>query len=179
MTGNLKQLISVRLSAADLTKIRTIAECLDTRDSEVFRFALRLAFAHLGPLHDRSMNANAAISLFLEHGTELIRHFDLDADAIDGIVNRANEKSTARVAREDIEMLAMLGLPEQYMHTQLHATGKLDMNATEGTPKAVYTYLRRKYLLQPHQGSPALEPVHAETSAAKLSFVPVGEMGAG
>ncbi len=171
MAGNLKQLVSVRLSAADLAKIRDIAKNLDTRDSEVFRFALRLAFAHLGPLHDQSMNGSALISLFLEQGAELIRHFDLDADAIDGIVNRDHGESAARVAREDIELLAMLGLPEQYIHAKLNAMGKLDMNETAGGYKALHNYLKRKYLPQPRLVNPVLGQVHMEASEVKLSAV--------
>ena len=171
MAGNLKQLVSVRLSAADLAKIRDIAECLDTRESEVFRFALRLAFAQLGPLHDRSMSGSALIPLFLECGAELIRHFELDANAIDGIVNRAGQESTAPVAREDIDLLAMLGLPEQYIYTKLNAMGKLDMTEAGGSYKALHNYLGRKYLPQPRLINPMLGSVHMETHEAKLSVV--------
>ena len=171
MAGNLKQLVSVRLSAADLAKIRDIAECLDTRDSEVFRFALRLAFAQLRPLYDRSMNGSALIPVFLECGADLIRHFELDAKAIDGIVNRANGESATPVAREDIELLAMLGLPEQYVHAKLNAMGKLDMNEAGGSYKALHNYLGRKYLPQPRLVNPVLGSVHMETNEAKLSVV--------
>lgn len=171
MTGNLKQLVSVRLNAADLAKIRDIAKNLDARDSEVFRFALRLAFMHLGPLHDPTINGSALISLFLEHGAELIRHFDLDADAINGIVNRDDVESAARVAREDIELLAMLGLPEQYLYAKLNAIGKLDMNETGGGYQALHNYLKQKYLPQSQLVNPVLGQVTVEASEAKFSAV--------
>jgi hypothetical protein len=49
MSDARKQTISLRISTADLRKVRKLARRLGTRDSDVIRFALKIMLARLGP----------------------------------------------------------------------------------------------------------------------------------
>jgi hypothetical protein len=148
MDRHLKKLISIRLTTSDLAKLREIARRLNARESEVFRFSLRLAFEHLEPLHNQRMNGRDLIPLFLACGPDLVRHFQLDANDVEAIVNGAVEDADDTVAREDIELLAMLGLPEPYLQAKLSAIQLRDDDPATDVRGALRGYLYQKYFAE-------------------------------
>ncbi len=138
-----KRLVSIRLDSADVERIRRIADRLQTRESEVFRFALALAFSRLAPLCEGSVRGADLLPLLLDHGPELIRHFNLDATRLAAIVNTGTKGEQVIEAR-DIELLAMRAVPDDYLHARLHAlTGAA---SERDTVTQLRNYFYRKYL---------------------------------
>jgi len=54
MQDGRKQAVSLRLSAADIRKIKKLSKRLGVRDSDIFRYALKVMLAKLAPLCDGS-----------------------------------------------------------------------------------------------------------------------------
>ena len=120
MLEDKKKNISVRLNASDLQKIRDIARRLRVRDSDVFRFAIKAMLSKLIPLHDCSVQGSDLMPAFIECGTELTKYFDLDSDRLELIINNNLEDADKRVDTEDIELLAMSGVKENYIYLMLN-----------------------------------------------------------
>jgi hypothetical protein len=137
-----KRLVSIRLDSADVERIRRIGDRLQARESDVFRFALALAFSRLAPLSEGSLRGADLLPLLLDHGPELIRHFNLDAPRLAAIVNGGANSEQAIDAR-DIELLAMQAVPDRYLHARMHAlTGAA---GEQDTVAQLRNYFYRKY----------------------------------
>ncbi len=87
--------ISVRLSEAEHHKIKITAEKLHVRNSDFMRYAIKTALTRLSAFHNPELSGIALLPTMIEHCNELNRHFDLDADKLDVIINA---KSGATVA---------------------------------------------------------------------------------
>lgn len=111
MVGEKKQLVSVRLCHADVDRIQSLASRLRVRESDVIRFALRLAFNRLAPLLDEQARGRDLIPIFLECGPELTYHFDLEPRILEAIVNDGLDDPGRMVDSHDIELMAALHLP--------------------------------------------------------------------
>lgn len=160
-----KPLVSVRLCHADLERLGEIARRLRARESDVIRFALRLAFAKLAPLLDENARGRDLIPIFVECGPELTRHFDLDSQTLDDIINGDLDDPQKRVDSEDIELIAALHMPSYHPRTKLmglpkHGIGRLSLSG------ALQQYLYEKYVapentrggLQARANSIAIQP---------------------
>ncbi|MHB8621749.1 MAG: hypothetical protein ACYC9J_01460 [Sulfuricaulis sp.] len=146
MNANKKQLVSVRLCQSDLERIRAIAGRLRVRDSEIIRFALRLAFTKLAPLHDQNAYGRDLIPIFLECGPELAYHFELDSRSLDAIVNGDLDDPQKKVDAKDIEILATSHLmPSYHFQTKLNGLPKPEHGRLDST-EALQQYLYEKYL---------------------------------
>lgn len=108
MAARKKQVVSVRLEPSDIRRTKTIAKRLQTSESEVVRFALRQLFKRLGPLHNGAAHGLHLLPLFLEYGTELIEHFNVDATQVEQILNRGVRSSNEAVDSDDVALLATL-----------------------------------------------------------------------
>lgn len=108
MAARKKQVVSVRLEPSDIRRTKTIAKRLQTSESEVVRFALRQLFKRLGPLHNGAAHGLHLLPLFLEYGTELIEHFNVDATQVEQILNRGVRSSAEAVNSDDVALLATL-----------------------------------------------------------------------
>mgnify|MGYP001558259079 CR=1 FL=1 len=156
MADGKKQLVSARLCHADVERIRILASRLRVRESDVIRFALRLAFAKLAPLHDQNARGRDLIPVFLECGPELAYHFDLDARTLESIVNDDLDDPREKVDTRDIELLAVSHLmPGYHFETKLKdlpqmKAGQLDFS------KPLQQYLRDKYV-RPRHAPPNLD----------------------
>jgi hypothetical protein len=119
---------------------------LRVRESDVVRFALRLAFAKLAPLHDQNARGRDLIPVFLECGPELAYHFDLDSRTLDAIVNDGLDDPRKKVDVEDLEILAVSHMmPAYHFQAKLKGlpeleTGCLDLSG------ALQQYLYAKYV---------------------------------
>lgn len=155
MNASNKQLVSVRLCHSDLERIRTIAGRLRVRESEVIRFALRLVFSKLAPLHDQNAHGRDLIPIFLECGPELAYHFDLDSRTLDAIVNGDLDDPQKKVDAKDIEILATSHLmPGYHFQTKLKELPKLESGRLDSSG-ALQQYLYEKYVgTQPAPQSP-------------------------
>ncbi len=136
--------ISVRLSESERRKIKLMAERLRVRKSDVVRYAIKTALTHLSAFHDPSICGTALLPTMIEYCNELNRHFDLDADKLDSLINENMGNNKIRVARNDIELLALCGMPVEIIQKQFQKiTGvKPDDNDIHQFMKS---YLSNKY----------------------------------
>lgn len=108
-----KQAISLRIAAADLRKVKKLAQRLGARDSDVIRFALRMMLVRLGPLCDQNVRGRALVPVIVEAGRDLLQHFDLDFTRLEEIVNSGVNKDQ-EVEPEDLQLLAAAGIQQTY-----------------------------------------------------------------
>ena len=102
------------MSHSDVRHIKRLAERLGARDSDVIRFAIKLMLAKLAPLQDATVRGCSLVPVFFESGAELMRHFELDATRLAGIINEGVDENR-RVDPEDIQLLAMSGIQRSYV----------------------------------------------------------------
>ncbi|MFO0705220.1 MAG: hypothetical protein U0412_00045 [Nitrospira sp.] len=108
-----KRAVSMRLSAADLRKIKCIAQRLGVRESDVIRFAVKTTLTRLSLLSDPAIRGRSLLPLFIDPTKELAAHFDLDATKLNDLINSGIEDDTRRVPLDDLHGIAMNGVPGQ------------------------------------------------------------------
>jgi hypothetical protein len=148
-----KQAISIRLALSDIRNLKRIAKRLGVRDSDIIRYAIRSMFNRLGPLADEAIAGRNLLPVLVESGDELIRYFELDAYRLESIINQ-HAGDSARVDRDDIALLAMSGLRDQYL---LMRTINGAAFADSGSPaRTLRAYLYEKYV---YRTTEAKEPL--------------------
>lgn len=141
-----KQNISLRMNSSDLRKIKQIAVRLQARDSDVFRFAIKMTLTKLAPLHEANARGNELVPAFTELGSELAKYFELDSERLNRIINEGVEDPLKRVEWNDIELLALAGMDEHYIWMKLRKLAS-PVNGDAGGPNdALRTYLLEKYV---------------------------------
>jgi hypothetical protein len=139
-----KQAVSIRMGAADVRKVKKLAARLGVRDSDVIRFAVKSMLARLGPLYDDDVHGRNLVPVFVESGSELLRYFDLDAARLEAIIN--NGASTERrVSSDDITLIAMSGVQENYALLTLSSLGNSSSDE-QGLSQSLRSYLYEKYV---------------------------------
>jgi hypothetical protein len=113
-----KQAVSIRLGESDIRNIKRIAMRLGVRDSDIIRFAIKSTLNRIAPLCDNAIRGRNLVPVLVESGDELIRYFELDAFRLDSIINEQAEAGR-QVDRDDIALLAMSGLREEYLVMRL------------------------------------------------------------
>jgi hypothetical protein len=152
---NRKQAVSIRMSTSDVRKVKKLSLRLGVRDSDVIRFAVKSMLARLGPLYDGEVRGRNLVPVFVESGGELLRYFDLDALRLDNIINEGADRER-RVDSDDIALLAMTGLQQNYALLRLSSLGQSegDRNGNNGNGKelaqSLRHYLYDKYVYQQH-----------------------------
>jgi hypothetical protein len=144
-----KQAVSIRMHAADIRKVKKLAQRLGVRDSDVIRFAVKCALSRLGPLNDPEVRGRNLVPVFVESGADLLRFFELDAARLDAIINEGADPMR-RVEREDIALLAMTGASEPYAALMLSELNRDDrQRARPGEiSDSVRQYLYAKYMFR-------------------------------
>lgn len=145
MVGEKKQLVSVRLCHSDVERIQALAARLRVRESDVIRFALRLAFNRLAPLLDERARGRDLIPIFLECGPELTYHFDLEPRALEAIINDGLDDPEKKVDSNDIELIAALHLPSYHLPVRFKALPKAEIGRISLTG-GLQQYLYSKYV---------------------------------
>jgi hypothetical protein len=109
----------------------------------------------LAPLCDAEVRGKNLVPVFVEFGSELFRHFDIDAARLDGILND-DASEDARVDVEDVQLLALSGQQRSYLKLRLSHLGTNQLK--EGTrlvrhaddvdsvDKTLREYLYEKYV---------------------------------
>ncbi|MGO9037836.1 MAG: hypothetical protein ACLPX1_04610 [Steroidobacteraceae bacterium] len=118
MVDQRKQAVSIRLGESDLRNIKRMAKRLGVRDSDIIRFAIKSTLNRIAPLGDSGIRGRNLVPVLVESGDELIRYFELDAFRLDSIINE-NVESGRQVERDDIALIAMSGLREEYLAMRL------------------------------------------------------------
>lgn len=176
-----KQAVSIRMSAADIRSVKRLAERLGVRDSDVIRFAVKVMLGRLAPLHDLGVRGKSLVPVFVESGTDIFRHFELDALRLDSIINQGAD-ADARVDSDDIQLIAMSGIQQSYAKLRLssithnHSQGQNKNNNGTSNDKAgraskpgeedelgnsLRKYLYEKYVYRNSNGGPR-SPIELE-----------------
>lgn len=145
MAGNVKRSVSLRVSHSDFERIRAIATRLGVRDSDVFRFAIKLALAKLAPLDDEGARGRALAAMLIDCGRDVAEHFNLDARHLDRVVNDAVASESERIDFEDLDMLTMSSIQERYLHARLKQLTREPVDPYR-LGEALRHYLTLKYL---------------------------------
>ena len=143
MVDQRKQAVSIRLGEGDVRNIKRMAQRLGVRDSDIIRFAVKTMLNRIAPLCDDAIRGRNLVPVLVESGDELIRYFELDAYRLDSIINE-QAGPTTRVDRDDIALLAMSGLREQYLVMRMQ-----DGSAVPNEPvpsRSLRNYLYDKYV---------------------------------
>ena len=144
MVDQRKQAVSIRLSDSDIRNVKRIAKRLGVRDSDIIRFAIKTTLSRVAPLCDPAIRGRNLIPVLVESGDELIRYFDLDAFRLEAIINDQAEERR-QVDRDDIALLAMSGLREEYLLMRLDAGNGSSADA-EVSARTLRRYLYDKYV---------------------------------
>lgn len=147
---NAKRSVSLRVDTTDYGKIKSIARRFRVRESEVFRFMIKLGLATLAPLFDPRARGKDVMPVFVEHGSEITKYFNLDAVSLERVINGDLDEGDLdepdrRVDREDVRLLAMATMPERYLYAKLREliADPVDSNKASETLRQ---YLTSKYL---------------------------------
>lgn len=136
------------MNAADVRKVKRLADRLGVHDSDVVRFAVKAMLAKLGPLHEADVRGANLVPVFVESGAELVRFFDLDAARLETIIN-AGVSAERRVDPEDVLLLALHGVQQPYAAlklSELTINGDHDGRAPGEAGVTLREYLYAKYL---------------------------------
>jgi hypothetical protein len=149
--ANRKAAVSVRVGAADVSKLKAIAKRLGVRDSDVFRYAVKNSLEQLAPLVDPAVSGRHLLPVFVEAGPRLLRFFELDAARLAEIVNSGVQDPEALVAPEDLTLLSMAGVQESYALVRLSEL--LDQSTQippekDGLVDVLREYLYEKYVFR-------------------------------
>ena len=139
-----KRSISLRIHTSDHGKVRIMANRLRTRESDVFRFALKIALAALEPLYNRNCKGVDLMPLLIEHGLAIAKHFHLDSRRLELIVNAGIADDGKRVDLEDIELLAMSYVPQRHLFAKLQELTRRKIDPFE-IDETLRQYLIDKY----------------------------------
>lgn len=143
MVDQRKQAVSIRLRDSDIRGIKRIAKRLGVRDSDIIRFAIKSTLGRMAPLCDPSIRGRNLVPLLVESGDELIRHFELDVFRLETLINDQVEQGR-QVDRDDIALLAMSGLRDDYLMMRLK-DGESAEDAS-GKARSLRGYLYDKYV---------------------------------
>lgn len=139
-----KQAVSIRLGESDIRNIKRIAKRLGVRDSDIIRFAIKSTLNRIAPLCDPGIRGRNLVPVLVESGDELIRYFELDAFQLESIINE-NVGEGRQVDRDDIALLAMSGLREEYLVMRL-TDGHAATAESAAQSRSLRRYLYDKYV---------------------------------
>jgi hypothetical protein len=139
-----KQAVSIRLGESDIRNIKRIAKRLGVRDSDIIRFAIKSTLGRVAPLCDPAIRGRNLVPVLVESGDELIRYFELDAFRLESIINEQVEEAR-QVDRDDIALLAMSGLREEYLVMRLK-DGEVAAGDVAIPARSLRRYLYDKYV---------------------------------
>ncbi len=149
-TGARKKGISVRMNVDDLEKLKRIAGRLSARDSDVIRYAVKAMLNRLDPLARDDSNSCDLLPVFIEHGAELTKAFDLSPDGLEHIFDSSGDD--CKVSRKDIELLMMSGGTDNYQKMKMQEAVDPDGQAKDYN-QLLKEYLYKKYLAETTRSS--------------------------
>lgn len=144
MVDQRKQAVSIRLGESDIRNIKRISKRLGVRDSDIIRFAIKSTLGRIAPLCDQAIRGRNLVPVLVESGDELIRYFELDAFRLESIINEHVEEAR-QVDRDDIALLAMSGLREEYLVMRLK-DGEAAAGDAPVPARSLRGYLYEKYV---------------------------------
>ena len=164
MVDQRKQSVSIRLGVGDVRNVKRMAKRLGVRDSDIIRFAIKSTLSRMAPLCGTTVAGRNLLPLLMESGDELIRHFELDSYRLETIINEYAEDEV-RVDRDDIALLAMSCLRDQYLLMRMKDAS---VAVPEGSAAAhsLKNYLYEKYIHNRSEAKQQASKPSADQSAA-------------
>lgn len=151
MVDTRKQAVSIRLGDSDIRNIKRMAKRLGVRGSDIIRFAIKSTLNRTAPLCDPGIRGRNLVPVLVESGDELIRYFELDAYRLEAIIN-GDVETGRQVDRDDIALLAMSGLRDEYLVMRLK-DGNRPPPESVAQDRSLRGYLYDKYVYR--NGEPA------------------------
>jgi hypothetical protein len=153
-----KRAVSIRMSVADVKRIKKLAQRLNVRDSDVIRFAIKAMLSRLMPFYEPETRGKNLVPVLVEAGVEFLRFFDLDTGRLDSIINGEVEPEK-RVSREDLALIALAGVQEPYAALRLSELNDGDERFAHSTDvsSSIRQYLYQKYVYRT-AGEPDVPP---------------------
>lgn len=167
MVDQRKQAVSVRLGDSDIRNIKRIAKRLGVRESDIIRFAIKSTLSRVAPLCDPGIQGRNLVPVLVESGDELIRYFELDAFRLESIIN-GHVKEGSEVERDDIALLAMSGLREEYLVMRLKE-GTAPSGESGAKARSLRGYLYDKYVYRSTQHLSEGHDDHAPKNGGDLA----------
>jgi hypothetical protein len=163
MLDHRKQAVSIRLGEGDLRNVKRIAKRLGVRDSDIIRFAIKSMLNRISPLCDNAITGKHLVPVLVESGDELIRYFELDTFRLESIINEQAD-ALMRVDRDDIALLAMNGLREQYLMMRLNDSPGAPTDDA-GHARSLRAYLYDKYVYRQDEARQAEAKTRPDSAA--------------
>jgi hypothetical protein len=148
-----KQAISIRLGENDVRNVKRVAKRLGVRDSDIIRYAVKSMLGRIAPLCDEAIAGRNLVPVLIESGDELIRYFELDSYRLESIINE-HAGAELRVERDDIALLAMGGLRDQYLVMRMNQ-GHVALAEAAVPTRSLRSYLYDKYVYRTGDTKPA------------------------
>jgi hypothetical protein len=145
INDNSKRSVSIRINTSDFGRVKAISRRLKIRESDVFRFLLKVGLAEVSALCRGNASPQELLGVFAAHGAELVRHFDLNAQRLAQIINLDPRDNGVRVEAEDLELIAISAFPERYLALRMQELMGTPLTAESALP-ALRAYLEAKYL---------------------------------
>jgi hypothetical protein len=168
-----KQAVSIRLGESDIRNIKRIAKRLGVRDSDIIRFAVKSTLSRIAPLCDPGIRGRNLVPVLVESGDELIRYFELDAFRLDSIINEDVEEGR-QVERDDVALLAMSGLREEYLVMRLKDGNGAPVGAAPHG-RSLRRYLYDKYVYRGGDNPHAAPTGHVAADGTATRDIEVNE----
>jgi hypothetical protein len=129
--------ISLRLSDADIRRLKAVSGRLGVRESDLLRFAIRTLLNQLAPLADTHLRGRDLVPMLLDHGAEIVREFGLDLYDLASLVNDG-AVGDDQVSRADLTCLMLLatGAPAAPNKAELQARFHSGLPAPAAPPTA-------------------------------------------
>jgi len=162
-----KQAVSIRLGEGDVRNIKRMAQRLGVRDSDIIRYAIKSMLTRISPLCDEAIRGRNLVPVLVESGDELIRYFELDAYRLDSIINERAE-GESRVDRDDIALLAMSGLREQYLVMRMKEGNVVPVEAV-APGRSLRNYLYDKYVYRSEENRQVEAPAPPSETEIRVS----------
>jgi hypothetical protein len=136
--------ISVRIKLSDLGRLKAIAKRLETRESNVFRYVLRIGLARLTNVLDGVVVPAQRWRLLIQLVGDLSNDFGMDARACLDLLNSVSSGSMGDLAPEDLELVNLAAKhPRLVLESLERLTG--GAVATTNLVASLSDYLQTKY----------------------------------
>ncbi len=145
IVDNSKRSVSIRINTSDYGRIKAIGRRLKVRESDVFRFLLKIGLRETTALSQTKPSFEQLLKMFASHAADLVSHFNLSGRRLEQLLQAGDEGSAPVIAEQDIELLAASILPERYLAMRLHELTGADVPPA-AAQKFLQTYLEAKYL---------------------------------
>ncbi len=156
INDNSKRSVSIRINTSDFGRIKAISRRLKVRESEVFRFLIKVGLTEVSAMCRNTATTQELLGAFAAHGAELVSHFSLNARRLDLLLNSESRPGGIKVETDDLELIAMSAFPARYFALRLQELvgHPVDPGAVSDELRK---YLEEKYLSPRDQAQTATE----------------------